>query len=201
MEKLRIIIALSCLLSLFGCASNPMKVSNEVTFTKPASGEAQVVFMRDSFVGSAISASLYEVTDKEPVFIGVITNGTKVVYNTTPGKHTFMVVSEAADFMEANLAAGKTYYSIVTPRMGAWKARFSMWPIKADPSAEYSTANSDFEGWKKSTKVASNTEEARAWYEANKASVISKQQEYWPVWQQKSAADLAKRTLSPEDGM
>lgn len=201
MEKLKILIVLTCGLLLFGCASNPMKVSGEVAVSKPAANEAQVVFMRDSFVGSAISASLYDVTEKEPVFIGVITNGTKVIYTTSPGEHTFMVVSEAADFMEANLAAGKTYYSIVTPRMGAWKARFSMWPVKTDPSAEYNTGSKDFESWKNNTKVATNTDAARAWYEVNKASIIKKQQEYWAVWQEKSEADVAKRSLSSEDGM
>ena len=34
----------------------------------------------------------------------------------------FSVVGEAADFLEADLAAGKTYYIQVAPRMGAWKA-------------------------------------------------------------------------------
>ena len=121
-------------LFLVGCASNPMSVSSGVAANRPASNQAQVLFMRDSFVGSAIRASIYDVSGKEPVFIGILNNGTKVAYNTLPGKHTFMVVSEAADFMEADLSARRTYYSIVTPRMGAWKARFSMWPIKQSGS-------------------------------------------------------------------
>lgn len=194
------LIALATVLLLAGCASNPMQVST-TTVGPPAAAKSQVVFMRDTFVGSAISASLYDVTAEEPVFIGIINNGTKVVYEATPGKHRYMVVSEAADFMEADLAAGKTYYSMVTPRMGMWKARFSLWPVKKSASAEISNTSQDFINSQKNTKVANTTDKAKAWSQSNKSSVIEKQKEYLAVWQQKSQADLAKRTLSPEDGM
>lgn len=112
-----------------------------------------------------------------------------------------MVVSEAADFLEADFLPGRTYYSIVTPRMGAWKARFSLWPIRNDGSSEYNTGSADFTKWVNSTKLVHNTKESEAWYANNKASVKSKQLEYWPVWQQKTPEDLARRTLNPDDGM
>lgn len=187
-------------LFLVGCASNPMSVSSDVAAKRPASDQAQILFMRDSFVGSAVSASIYDVSGNEPVFIGILNNGTKVAYNTLPGKHTFMVVSEAADFMEADLSAGKTYYSIVTPRTGAWKARFSMWPIKRSGS-KYRLDSNDFQAWTQNTKLAGMTPKAHAWYGANRDSVISKQQKYWRVWQRKSQADLQLRTLHPQDGL
>ena len=112
-----------------------------------------------------------------------------------------MVVSEAADFMEADFLPGRTYYSIVTPRMGAWKARFSLWPIRNDGSSEYNTESAEFTKWLNSTKLVHNSEESEAWYTNNKGSVKSKQLDYWPVWQQKTPEDLAKRTLNPQDGM
>ena len=152
-------------------------------------------------MGSAINASLYDVTGGELKFVGIIANGTKIAYDTKPGKHTFMVVSEAADFMEADIRPGKTYYSIVTPRMGAWKARFSLWPIKNDASSKYNLESSDFDSWLSGTKLVENSEKSQQWFEGNKNSVQSKQQEYWPVWQQKSDSDKAKRTLAPEDGI
>lgn len=195
------LVSLAAVLLLAGCASNPMQVSSTTTVEPPAAAKSQVVFMRDTFVGSAISASLYDVTADEPVFIGIINNGTKVVYEATPGKHRYMVVSEAADFMEADLAASKTYYSMVTPRMGMWKARFSLWPVKTSAGAEISSTSQDFINSQKNTKVANTTDKAKAWFQSNKSSVIEKQKEYLTVWQQKSQADLAKRTLSPEDGM
>lgn len=184
-----------------GCASNPMQVSDSQTVAEPSPDEAQVVFLRSSFVGSAISASLYDVTDGDTKFIGIINNGTKVIHETEPGDHVFMVVSEAADFMEAELGPGKTYYSIVTPRMGAWKARFSLWPIRNDGTGEYNTASGDFNRWMNGTTLVVNSPESLQWFENNKTSVMTKQREYWEVWQQKSGEDIAKRTLRPEDGL
>ncbi|QUN05224.1 hypothetical protein KDN34_13605 [Shewanella yunxiaonensis] len=199
MNKIKLVLMFCCLL-VAGCASVPMTATNQVDVNPAPSDKAQVVFMRDSFVGSAISSSVYDVSDGEPMFIGILDNGTKLAYLVNPGQHVFMVVSEAADFMEAQLAAGKTYYSIITPRMGLWKARFSMWPVKAGAYAEYKLDSKDFADWKRSTKLVELSPAAQAWYDANKTSVKAKQQEYWLQWQQKSAADISKRTLSPEDG-
>lgn len=184
-----------------GCASNPMTMTGSTEVSHPAAGQAQVVFMRSSLLGSAISASLYDVTEGNTVFIGIINNGTKVSYTTTPGKHTFMVVSEAADFMEADLAAGKNYFSMVTPRMGAWKARFSLWPIKNKAGSEFYLGSDDFKNWLSSTKVAVKSAKAQAWYQANKTSIESKKTAYWQVWQQKSAEAIKERTLSQDDGL
>ncbi len=194
------IFALSLVLIMVGCASNPMSISSTQTLNKPSSEETQVVFMRSSFVGSAINSSLYDVTSGEPVFIGIMANDTKISYTTTPGKHTFMVVSEAADFLEADLSAGKTYHSLVTPRMGFWKARFSLWPIKNDPNAEHNLQSNEFKGLIKDTKLVENSDKSNAWFQKNLKSVKQKFQEYWAVWTKKSNDDIEKRSLAPEDG-
>lgn len=199
MNLIRIVLIASTL-ALVGCASTPMKEASTQTIQKVRAEESQVVFMRSSFVGSAISASLYDVSKGNPEFIGIIDNGTKIAYTTAPGKRVFMVVSEAADFLEADLAAGKTYYSLVTPRMGMWKARFSLWPIRNDGTSEYNTASDSFNGWLTGTKLVENSPETLAWNTANIDSVKSKYAEYWPVWKEKSAEDLAARTLKPTDG-
>ena len=197
---IRILTALS-LLVLVGCASNPMTLAPQQNLQSPAQDSSQVVFMRSSFVGSAISASLYDVTDGNIQYIGVIVNGVKLAYSTPPGKHTFMVVSEAADFMEADLSSGKNYFSIVTPRMGAWKARFSLWPIKNDPSARYNTEMTEFNQWLNNTNLSNNSEKSLAWYESNKNDIKAKYEKYWAAWQNKSDSDIAERTLFPSDGM
>ena len=188
-------------LLLAGCASNPMAPVADQTVPAAASDTAQVVFMRDAYTGKAIVSSLYDVTDGKTRFIGVMANGTKIAYPTTPGKHTFMVVSEAADFMEADLVAGKTYYALVTPRMGLWKARFSLWPISNDPEAAHSLKSKDFKGWVEDTDLVTNSPKSLAWYERVKASVEKKRASYWPVWQEKSAEAVAERTLKPTDGL
>ena len=156
--------------------------------------EATIVFMRSSLVGGAIKASIYEVIDDETVFIGIMKNKTKINYKTSAGKHTFMVVSEAADFMEADVVAGKTYYAMVTPRTGAWKARFSIIPVRNGGSTDFSIDSKKFGKWKKKTKLAAPDDKARAWYEDHKASVEKKRVKYWAKWQQKSADDISERT-------
>ena len=188
-------------LLLAGCASNPMDPVADQTRPAAAPDQAQVVFMRDAYTGKAIVSSLYDVTDGKTQFIGVMANGTKIAYPTTPGKHTFMVVSEAADFMEADLVAGKTYYALVTPRMGLWKARFSLWPISNDPEAAHSLKSKNFKGWVEDTDLVTNSPKSLAWYERVKASIEKKRAEYWPVWQEKSADAVAERTLKPSDGL
>lgn len=187
-------------LLLTGCSSMMQPVDNQAVQPSAQDG-AQVVFMRSAFTAKAIDASLYDVTDGQTRFIGIMANGTKVAYPTAPGHRTFMVVSEAADFLEADLAPGKTYHSMVTPRMGMWKARFSMWPVARDAKAEYSSQSSDFKDWIADTKLVTNSPKSLNWFESNKDSVEAKRAEYWPVWQKKSPADLQLRTLHAADGL
>ena len=188
-------------LLLAGCASNPMAPVADQAVQAPSPDMAQVVFMRDAYTGKAIVSSLYDVTDGQTRFIGVMANGTKIAHPTTPGKHTFMVVSEAADFMEADLVAGKTYYALVTPRMGLWKARFSLWPISNEPDAAHSLKSNNFKGWVEDIDLVTNSPKSLAWFQRVKASVEKKRAEYWPVWQEKSAEAIAERTLKPTDGL
>lgn len=197
---------LSCLmcaavLLLSGCASSLMKPGDEKSISALPEQHARVVFLRPSALGAAIQASVFDVTDGKPGFVGVSSVGTKVVYDTDPGKHRFMVVSEAADFLDANLAAGKTYYAIVAPRMGMWKARFSLWPVKADPKAPYSLAGSEFPGWVQQGKLVLNTPEGEQWAKANAADIQGKYSAYLKVWDAKSPEALEKRALDPEDGV
>ncbi len=200
MNVIRLLSVAFCLI-LAGCASNPMQVAKNQELSAPEKNKAHVVFMRSSFVGSAISSSVYDVSSGEPEFIGILANGTKLAYSTKPGKRVFMVVSEAADFMEADLKGGKIYYSMVTPRMGAWKARFSMWPIKTDSQAEYTLHSEEFKKWKSKTKLVENTAKSKAWFENNKTSIKEKYTKYWKVWNEKTPEELAKRSLSGDDGL
>ena len=199
--KLRILLSIAVVLLASGCASTKMTVKSDQRMTTPAADSAQVVFMRSSFFGGAIQASIFEVTSGEPEFIGILSAGTKLAYEVEPGEHVFMVVSEAADFMEANLAGGKIYYSMVTPRMGAWKARFSMHPVRNGAPGEFQYSSERFQDWLMGTKFVANTPESEAWFKEHLYSIKSKQSEYWAVWQTKSEADLKERTLNPEDGI
>ena len=186
---------------LAACAGNPMVTSADQTLTAPDPNKAQVVFMRSSFVGSAINASLFEVTDSGNEFIGIMANGTKISREVEPGEHTFMVVSEAADFMRADLEAGKTYYAMVTPRMGAWKARFSFQPLRNDGEGKFTTDSDEFGNWVAGTKLVENSAQSLLWAENNAASVDKKKNAYFTKWQAKDPEEIERQTLKATDGL
>ena len=181
-------------LALAGCAGpGSMQKADQAPAVKP--DQALIVFMRSTFVGSAVSASVFDVTSKDTKFVGIVNNGTKVGYYVPPGQHTFMVVSEAADFMQATVAAGKTYYALVTPRMGMWKARFSLKPVRGSE-----LGGSDFAGWDSGTQFVVNSAQSKDWAAANGADIAQKRAAYWPEWNSKAAEARAEQTLNVNDG-
>lgn len=181
---------------LYGCAGT-IKHMEEVPGNPtvgPDPGKAVVVFMRPSGFGFAIQSSVFEVVGDNPTLVGIVAAKTKVAYQTTPGKHVFMVVSEAADFMSADLQAGKTYHALVTPRMGMWKARFSLKPV-----TKQELSSSDFTGWVSGTRLVQNTPASNAWAQDNVADIRSKRAAYYDEWLGKPEAE--RPSLAASDGM
>jgi hypothetical protein len=183
----------SVLLALAGCGSTVMVKSDKAI--KVSQGEAQMVFMRASMLGGAITAAVYDVTGPEAKFIGLIDHSSKLAYPVSPGEHTFMVVSEAADFMKATVSAGKTYYALVTPRPGAWRARFSFKPLR---QADFS--GPDFAKWDSGTQLVENSPKSEAWAAKNANSIDAKRASYWAEWSAKAADQRDSQTLREEDG-
>lgn len=168
---------------------------------KPAPGKALVVFMRPSFMGRAIAATVYDAPDSGTTFIGEVGYKDKLAYQADPGMHRFMVVAENADFMDATLEAGKTYYVLVRSRPGMWKARFSLLPMHNRADAEYNVQGPDFQQWTAAGQVTEPTPAATAWYEAHKADVESKKADYLQKWNRMAAEDRAVLVLNSEDGI
>lgn len=161
-----------------------------------AAADAKVVFMRATNYGGAIAASVFDVTEAgQPKLIGIIHRGNKLAYPVKPGLYTFMVVSEAADFMQATVVGGKTYYALVTPRMGVWKARFSFKPVRGDE-----LAGNQFAKWDRGTRLVVNTPKTLAWAKDNAADIADKRDRYLPEWSSKPESDRAAQTLNAEDG-
>ncbi|MCB1552804.1 MAG: hypothetical protein KDJ14_03260 [Xanthomonadales bacterium] len=167
----------------------------------PAADKAMVVFLRDSFVGSAIQSTIYEVDASGQRFLGIVSNKTRVAVEVEPGAHRFMVIAENADFLESELLAGKTYYVLISPRPGAWKARFSLLPVRNDAAAKHNVHSKDFDKWMKKTVRVEIGPEAQAWYRDNEASVSEKRSEYLAKWNEQPESHRAELTLRPEDGI
>lgn len=168
---------------------------------KPAEGKAMVVFMRPSMYGGAIASTVYEASDTATTFLGGVDPHQKLAYQVDPGFHRFMVVAENADFVDANLEAGKTYYVLVSPRPGLWKARFSLIPILPREDAGYSTLKPDFTQWQAKTTFVEPTPAAQGWYEQHKADIEEKKASYLEKWNRMAPNDKAELTIAPTDGM
>jgi hypothetical protein len=111
-----------------------------------------------------------------------------------------MVIAENADFVDATLEAGKTYYLLISPRPGVWKARFSLLPVHNNPAAKYSVHSEDFKEWM-SGEFVENTDASLKWYQNNKASVDKKKAEYLEKWNRMLPVDRAALTLHASDGV
>lgn len=182
------------LVSLAGCATSSyvQDVPAERANFEPKPGQALIVFMRPSSFGGAVQSSVFRLAEGTQDFVAVVSAKTKVAYDLAPGTHDFMVVGESADFMRATVEAGKTYHALVTPRVGFWKARFSLRPVAASDRA-----SGDFDKWFAECRWVENKLEAHQWAQGNMANVASKRAEYWPKWDTKPDKPL----LVPTDGM
>ena len=156
-----------------------------------ADASSKVVFMRVSKQSSGANASLFDVTEPgTPKFIGNVNAGTKISYALNPGIYTFMVVGETAEFMQATIVSGKTYYALVIPRSGA--KRFAIEPVRRNE-----IGGKEFTTWDRGTKVMTDTGTAQGF---NAAEVADKRNRYWQEWSKKAAGERAELTINAEDG-
>ncbi|HET6806528.1 MAG TPA: hypothetical protein VFH59_13925 [Frateuria sp.] len=200
MRLIRWSVALLLLLGLAGCQSSLMtKAGGSEPMPEP--GKALVVFLRPSSFGGAIQSSVYDTGDTKDRFIGIVSTKTKVAYQADPGDHLFMVVAENADFMVAHLDAGKTYYALVSPRIGFWKARFSLLPIHNRADAKYSMRSADFRDWMADTTWVTVSPAAEQWYREHEADIQAKKADYMRRWNTADAQQHAELTLPAEDGI
>lgn len=183
-------------LFLTGCAgsSKYMKLAQEKPDQyRPGKNQSSVVFMRPSGLGFAIDSAVFDITGKDNKIIGIVSAKKKVIYKTDPGFHLFMVTGESGDFMKANLEAGKTYYALISPRMGMWKARFTFEPVtKAQLSSD------EFKQWFDSCELVENTPDTYVWVNENAKNIQSKKDDNIKDWQEKP--DSEKPSLGPQDG-
>jgi hypothetical protein len=202
MKTSNVLLACAMALGMTGCVTTSDYMSRStVASVEPAADKALVVFMRPSNYGGAIQASVFDATQPQEEFIGIVSGNTKTAYQATPGKHLFMVIGENADFMNATLDAGKTYYVLVSPRMGVWKARFSLLPIHNDAAAKYNLKSEEFGEWQSGTHFVEKSPAAEQWYRDNASSVSEKRADYMVRWNTASAEQQAELTLLPGDGI
>ena len=193
------VLLLVAALSLPAFAAKHMQSAKDQD-PKPAPGKALLVIVRPSAMGGAIASSLYDAPDGNTEFIGILGSHDKLAYQAEPGKHRFMVIGENADFMDADLEAGKVYYAVVRARPGMWKARFSLLPIHAKSSDKYNLESTDFKDWVKNSGWIEQDSTAQAWFTEGKSDIEEKKADYLKKWNVMAPNDRAELYLRAEDG-
>jgi hypothetical protein len=101
------IVFVFCVVLLAGCASPNMRLSEPGNVVEvPPPDKALVAFIRPDIYAHSTNAVVYDGDE----FVGVVPYAQKYAYLAEPGEYMFMVVSEAADFLKADLLPGKKYY-------------------------------------------------------------------------------------------
>jgi hypothetical protein len=151
-------------------------------------GTSMVLFFRPGRMAGVASSSVFDDVD----LVAVLMDDTYAAYETTPGKHRFMVLGEAADFMDADLAENKVYFATVTPRFGVWRARFSLKPISPhDPEWQ------QVRDWISDSTLVTVNAAGRSWAQENAASIREKHDAYLAKWLAKDE----RPALYREDGV
>ena len=193
--SVKIILGLVGMMVLAGCAgpkSRMAVLSEPPAAAKPQSDKATIIFYRSHSDSELISASVFDVSMEPPRLVGILSSRMKLAYVAEPGIRHFMVISQTADFMDAELAAGKTYYALAVPNLPSYGSsswvRFSLHPrVATDP---------DLADELSGLKWVENTRLSEHWAEANMNSIEKKRDASWPEWQKKPD----KPVLKTDDG-
>ncbi len=188
-----------CLAPALGCASSP-EPETPATGAAPGPGlwrfveappadRALVLIFRPPRRGRTGWATVY----RDDEILAIFGYSSFLAQLVEPGAHRYMVVSEAADFLDAELEGGKVYFAEIVPRTGVWRARFSLVPYP--PGHERLRK---LEAWlAKSTPVVPGARE-RDWAADNAASVAEKRDAYLEKWLRNPDRPRLDRGLTPD---
>jgi len=154
----------------------------------PEPDKALVVFLRPVKMAGYVSSVVFDDQD----LVAVLMDYTYAAYQATPGNHRFMVVSEAADFMDADLEAGKVYFALVKVRMGVWRGRFSLMPL-----TPHDKEWQHLRRWLSRARRVTLNNAGISWGQDHAQSIQQKHDAYLPKWLAKNE----RPALYQEDGV
>jgi hypothetical protein len=179
----RLALTAALLATLAGGCANQLRGMRELPAAqvslRPPADRAAVVFLRPSTSTGAHSASLFELrAGAEDRFIGILVAETQLVDHVAPGRTRFMVLGRGAEFLDADLAAGKTYVvALLPPPAGTSDSFFALVPVRGnDQSAAIREC-------RQSCLWVENTERSHAWSKRTWPSIQHKKATYLPRWE------------------
>jgi hypothetical protein len=114
------VLILAVVMGLTGCAGQSKLMEPVAAINETVSpNEAGIVFLRYAAVGGLGTFEQIPIIEAGPdgklSFVGILSPNTKLYHRTTPGRHIYFLgnygLNITAPIMEANLEAGKIYYS------------------------------------------------------------------------------------------
>lgn len=171
---------------LSGCtgSSGMARVSDAKIAAAPQPDKATIVFYRIGSRADTNHALLFDASVDPPHLIGIVNGGMKIAYVGDPGKHRFMVNGANANFMDAEVMPGKTYYVEITLDFGLWREGFALKPQRGnDPDvAATVSALTWFE----------NTPKSQGWVGQHMARVLRQRDAALPKWEAKEDKPILK---------
>jgi hypothetical protein len=181
-----IMMAILGMTMLTGCAgsSGMAEVAEPSAVVTSQPDKATIVFYRGGNSADTNHALLFDDSTDPPHLIGIINAGTKIAFVGDPGARRFMVFNERPDFMEAELAPGKTYYVELAPTgRGTWKERFALYPRRGDPDV---TTQLSVLSW------VENTPESQNSVASHMPSIMRRREAALPKWEKRPDRPILK---------
>ena len=154
--------------------------------------KATIVLLRPgSFVGAAVAVPVFEVSESEVVFAGLVDAGSKFAHVVAPGEHLLATTvfggQAGVRLYKVNVEAGKIYYFRARIIEGIWGL---------EPIHSSALSSSEFKKWNEGTDNTVNSEKTIAWGKGNLANVTAR------IRQAETSATFSeKNSLSLSDGI
>lgn len=174
-----------------GCGTRGMRAVPQASVPPPGPSESVIVFMRPSPIGEMTSTSVFDLRPDGDRFVGILRAHTRLAYRATPGRTRFMLITTGGtdQFMDAELAGGKTYYAVVTYENGI--ASYVLKPVRpADQDG------AEFKSCLAQCAWVENTEKSEAWGRNHLRDLPRRKARFLPAWE----ARIPRPTLTAADG-
>lgn len=180
---------------LVGCAT-PKPTANDAVIYFILPGMTSNTGAYQPTYGATPSVSLHDVSAPERKMVGILGPGQKLAYRVPPGKHEFMLLNRGStDFMEANVAAGKTYYVVLQMLTSTYDQRYGFRPVRPGDFE-----NGLFARWDTNLSYVERHEAWAEWSRNNEKSITTRLREHRPAWDKQGVAERRQRTVQVSDG-
>lgn len=98
----------------------------------PAPNEAKVIFYRTAVLGGVDNFPVFEYVNDDGKLLGFTETNCYFEVRCAPGRHFYLTLGEGEAFIDAELAAGKTYFIQAWSKFGVFSSRPGFAPVAPD---------------------------------------------------------------------